>query len=210
MDSSGKSIFFPVRVLLMESVQHAAVRGAASGGRTMKRRAPHETEEAGAARGRQGRFDREPASRRSGGAESVGSGFRCRDRPGDAACRKPRKAGGGSLPGGAGASASPGAHTVPVRPWVILVKHTLTPILGVRGPDSGTPGLRAITVVIERNIVNPLCGRATCRTRRGARSLTAGSRYVVVIQGFPVVWQDPCGPRRRDAGRLDPANYCAR
>ena len=83
MDSPCKGIFFRTRMAVMDWVGHAAVGGAAAGGRTMKRREAGETRSCGPAwpePGRQGLDGHSP-----GGAETVGSTPRYRERPGDRA-----------------------------------------------------------------------------------------------------------------------------
>ncbi len=125
MDSPGKGIFFPDLELLMESVQHSAVRASAAGGRTMTGRAPHETWAAGSFRVRPGRSEREPAGSRRAGAESFGSGFPCGNRPGDTGRRRPQDRARGPLRGGAGslgaAGRVPGAGPARTKPCVTTV-----------------------------------------------------------------------------------------
>ena len=125
MDSPGKGIFFPDLELLMESVQHSAVRASAAGGRTMTGRAPHETWAAGSFRVRPRRFGREPAGVRPPEADSVGSGFPCRNRPGDTGRRRPQDRARGPLRGGAGslgaAGRVPGAGPTRTKPCVTTV-----------------------------------------------------------------------------------------
>ena len=90
------------------AVQHAAVREGAAGGRTMTGRAPNETGVAGSFRVRPRRFGREPAGVRPLEADSVGSGFPCRNRPGDAGRRRPQDCAREPLRGGAGSLGAAG------------------------------------------------------------------------------------------------------
>ena len=103
MDSPCKGIFFRTRMAVMDWVGHAAAGGAAAGGRTMKRREAGETRSCGPAwpePGRQGLDGHSP-----GGAETVGSTPRYRERPGDrASCRAAKRGAGrfGGRRGGVG------------------------------------------------------------------------------------------------------------